>query len=80
MLAWEKKRWPRGPKLDVAEEARKAVREAALLRRAKVGDPRQVVIAQLEGCPKVDWTIVAPLPTERPLRVVELFAGVGAAT
>lgn len=28
----------------------------------------------------MDWTVVSPLPRDRPLRVLELFAGVGSAT
>lgn len=62
------------------QEAQRAVWEAMGVRRKKPGTPRRVALPQLEGCQPIDWSVVSPLPTDRPLRVLELFAGVGAAT
>jgi hypothetical protein len=46
------------------------------------GDPgtQRVQIPQLEGCKPINWKVVAPMPTDQPLRVLVLFAAVGAGT
>jgi hypothetical protein len=73
-------RWPRGPQLDVAADAERAVVAAVLGRRPKAERHPQVDIPQLAGCRPLDQRVVPPLPRDRPLRVLELFAGVGSAT
>ncbi|GAQ91734.1 hypothetical protein KFL_008410050 [Klebsormidium nitens] len=80
MRRWRGKRWPRGPVLDVAAEAERAVWQAVGEKRKKPGDPKQVPLPQLEGCRPINWNVAAPLPADRPLRILELFAGAGAAT
>ncbi|GAQ91508.1 hypothetical protein KFL_007970030 [Klebsormidium nitens] len=74
------RRWPRGPRLDVAAEAAKAVRAAVGVPRRKVRGPQRVTLPQLNGCQPLDQTLVPALPSDRPLRVLEFFAGVGSAT
>lgn len=39
-----------------------------------------MALPQLAGCSPLDRRLVGPLPRNRPLRVVELYAGVGTAT
>lgn len=80
ILKWERRRWPRGPKLDIVREAEEAVKAAAGQPRRKAEVPGRVELPQLHGCQPLDWRVVRPLPQDRPLRVLELFAGVGAAT
>jgi hypothetical protein len=46
----------------------------------KAERPPRVDIPQLEGCKQLNQRVVPPLPMGRPLRVMELFAGVGSAT
>ena len=73
-------KWPRGPVLQVAEEAARSVKAALLSTRREVGRPSRVEVRQLRGQCPVDWTVIKGLPTDRPLRVLELVAGVGTAT
>lgn len=73
-------RWPRGPRLDIKGEAKRAVLAALGQRRRKVPAPQRVCIPQLEGFQPLDQRLVPPLPSDRPLRVLEIFAGVGTAT
>ncbi|GAQ92009.1 hypothetical protein KFL_009030040, partial [Klebsormidium nitens] len=77
---WRARRWPRGPPLDVTREAEAAVKRAIGEKRRKVAVPQRIEIEQLRGCQPLDWRVIQPLPRDRPLRVLELFAGVGAAT
>lgn len=53
---------------------------AVKVRRKRVEVPPRVEVAQLSGCRPLDQQVIPPLPRDRPLRVLELFAGVGAAT
>lgn len=80
MQRWERRRWPRGPQLDIVREAEAAIREAAGRPRRKAEVPSRVEVLQLSGCQPLDWRVIRPLPQDRPLRVLELFADVGAAT
>jgi hypothetical protein len=64
----------------VEVEAQRAVWEAMGVQRKKPEVPQRVQLPQLQGCKPIDWRVVPPLPTDRPLRVLELFAGVGTAT
>ncbi|GAQ93292.1 hypothetical protein KFL_014220010, partial [Klebsormidium nitens] len=73
-------RWPRGPQIDIAAEAKRAVSAAVGTQRRKPGKPPQGAIPQLAGCKPLDQRLVPALPGDRPLRVLELFAGVGSAT
>jgi hypothetical protein len=77
---WEARRWPRGPRLDIVGEADRAVKAAIGQKRRRAEVPLRVDVPQLEGCQPLDWRVVSPLPTDRPLWVLELFAGVGATT
>jgi hypothetical protein len=73
-------RWPRGPQLKVAEDAARAVAAAVQVRRPRAEQPPRVQLPQLIGCGRLDQRLVPPLPPDRPLRVLELFSGVGSAT
>jgi hypothetical protein len=64
----------------VEAEAQRAVWEAMGTQRKRAEVPQRVQLPQLEGCRPIDCTLVPPLPTDCLLRVLELFAGVGAAT
>jgi hypothetical protein len=77
---WEARRWPRGPRLDIVGGTDRAVRAAIGQKRRQAELPFRVDVPQLEGCHPLHWRVVPPLPTDRPLRVLELFAGVGATT
>jgi hypothetical protein len=55
--------------------------EAALAApRKKAEKPSRVDLPQLVGCAPLDQRLVPPLPMDRPLRVLEIFAGVRSAT
>jgi SAM-dependent methyltransferase len=56
------------------------VAAAVLGRRPKAEQHPRVDIPQLVGCQPLDQWVVPPLPQDRPLRVLELFSGVGSAT
>jgi hypothetical protein len=73
-------RWPRGPQLNVAADATEAMASAVRVQRPKAEKPPRVDIPQLAGCQRLDQRVVPPLPGNRPLRIMELFAGVGSAT
>jgi hypothetical protein len=60
--------------LEVAEEASRAVLEALQTPRKKTERPPRVKLPQLVGCAPLDQTLVPPLPRDRPLRVLEIFA------
>jgi hypothetical protein len=75
-----KARWPRGPQVDVAREAEAAVGQAIRERRPRVAQPQWVPLPQLAGIKPLDQQLVPPLPNDRPLRILELFAGVGTGT
>jgi hypothetical protein len=45
--------------------------------RPKVAKPKWIALPQLAGLQPLDHRLVPPLPQDRPLRVLELFAGVG---
>jgi hypothetical protein len=77
---WEDRCWPRGPRLDIVGEADRVVRAAIGQKRRRAEVPLRVDVPQLEECQPLDWRVVPPLPTDRPLRVLELLAGVGAKT
>lgn len=66
--------------MDIAAEAARAVQAAVGVPRRKVKVPQRVVISQLAGCHPLDQSLVPALPLDRPLRVLEIFAGVGSAT
>jgi hypothetical protein len=70
-------RWPRGPRVNIAREADAAVRQAIQERRPRVAQPEWVSLPQLAGIKPLNQQLVSPLPTDRPLRILELFAGVG---
>jgi hypothetical protein len=73
-------RWPRGPRLDVAREAEDVVSRVIEERRPKVVKSRWVPLPQLVGLQPLDQRLVPPLSRERPLWILELFAGVGTGT
>jgi hypothetical protein len=75
-----KRRWPRGPALNVAAGAAAAVAAAVREQRHKPERTPMVELPQLARCAPLDRRLVPPLPQGRPLRVVELFAGVGSST
>lgn len=54
--------------------------EALRTPRRKAERCPQVDLPQLVGCAPLDQALIPPLPEDRPLRVLELFAGVGSAT
>jgi hypothetical protein len=73
-------RWPRGPRVDIAQEAGAAVRRVIGERRPKAAKPPWVPLPQLVGLRPLDQRLVPPLARDRPLRILELFAGVGSGT
>jgi hypothetical protein len=75
-----KARWPRGPRAEIAQEDASTVGRAIGERRLKVARPPWVPLPQLAGLRPLDQSLVPALPRDRPLRVLELFAGVGAGT
>jgi hypothetical protein len=72
-----KARWPRGPRVDVVREAEAAVAKVIGERRPRVARPQVIPLPQLAGLRPLDQRLVPPLPCDRPLRILELFAGVG---
>jgi hypothetical protein len=76
----QQSRWPQGPPLDVAAQASRAVVAAVHVQRSKTKRLLLVNIPQVAGCRPLDQGVVPPLPRDRPLRVLEMFAGVGLAT
>jgi hypothetical protein len=64
----------------VEAEAQRAVWEAMEVQRKKPEIPQKVQLPQLQGCEPIGWSVVPPLPPDWPLRVLELFAGVGTVT
>jgi hypothetical protein len=57
-----------------------AVKKVIGERRARVARPQWVSLPQLAGLQPIEQKLVPPLPRGRPLRVLELFAGVGTGT
>jgi hypothetical protein len=64
----------------MAREAEAAVGRAVQERRLQVAQPHWVQLPQLAGVRPLDQRLVPPLPTNRPLRILELFAGIGTGT
>jgi hypothetical protein len=64
----------------MAREAEVAVAKVVRERRPRVAQPQWVSLPQLAGIKPLDQRLVPPLPRDRPLRVLELFAGIGAGT
>jgi hypothetical protein len=75
-----KARWPRGPRADMAQETVNALKKVIGERRARVARPQWVFLPQLAGLQPIEQKLVPPLPRSRPLRVLEVFAGVGNGT
>jgi hypothetical protein len=64
----------------MSREAEKVVRTVIHDRFPKVQRPRWVALPQLAGLRPLDQRLVSALAQDRPLRVLELFAGVGTGT
>jgi hypothetical protein len=70
-------RWPRGPRVDMAQEAETSVGRVVGERRPRVAKPQWIPLPPPVGLRPLDQSLTSPLPRDRPLRILELFAGVG---